>query len=71
MPEMTLAELIELIEALATEPNQLLRGQSGQHLKRGGFPLMLRPPTEPLDPVGLRKGICALRGVTLHAPAPG
>ena len=42
MPEMTLAELIELAEALAAEPNQLLRGQSGQHLKRGGFPLMLR-----------------------------
>ena len=35
MPETTLADLIELIEALATEPNQLLRGQSGQHLKRG------------------------------------
>ena len=50
MPEMTVAELIELIEALAAEPNQLLRGQSGS---RGGFPLMLRPPTEPLDPMDL------------------
>ena len=65
-----MAELIELIEALAAEPNQLLRGQSGQHLKRGGFPLMLRPPTEPLDPMDLPLN-CALRGVTLHAPAPG
>ena len=36
MPEMTLAELVELVEALAAEPNQLLRGQSSQHLKRGG-----------------------------------
>ena len=53
MPEMTVAELIELTEALAAEPNQLLRGQSGQHLKREGFPLMLRTPTEPLDPMGL------------------
>ena len=54
MPEMTVAELIELIEALAAEPNQLLRGQSGSTPEKGGgFPLMLRPPTEPLDPMGL------------------
>jgi hypothetical protein len=71
MPEMTAAELIELIEALAAELNQRARGQSSSTPEQGGFPLMLRPPTEPLDPMDLPFLNCALRGVTLHAPAPG
>ena len=53
MLEMTMTELIELIEALAAELNQRARGQSGSTPEKGGFPLKLRPPTEPLDPVDL------------------
>ena len=71
MPEMTVAELIELIEALAAEPNQLLRGQSGQHLKRGGLPSDAAASHRATRPHGPSFLNCALRGVTLHAPAPG
>ena len=54
MLEMTMTELIELIEALAAELNQRARGQSGSTPEKGGgAPLNLRPPTEPLDPLDL------------------
>ena len=54
MLEMTMTELIELIEALAAELNQRARGQSGSTPEKGGgVPLNLRPPTEPLDPLDL------------------
>ena len=52
MPEMTVAELIELVEAHTAELNQRARGQSSSTPGKGGFPLKLRPPTEPLNPMG-------------------
>ena len=71
MPEMTVAELIELIEALAAEPNQLLRGQSGSTPEKLGLPFDAAASHRATRPRGPSFLNCALRGVTLHAPAPG
>ena len=39
MLEMTMTELIELVEVLAAELNQRARGQSGSTPEKGGAPL--------------------------------
>ena len=59
MPEMTVAELIALMEALAAEPSQLLRGQSGQHLKGGGGAATATPATAGLASAVLGARSCA------------
>ena len=69
MLEMTMTELIELIEALAAELNQRARGQSGSTPERGGRPFESAASHRAARPPGPSFLNRALRGVTLHAPA--
>ena len=71
MLEMTMTELIELIEALAAELNQRARGQSSSTPEKGGLPFEAAASHRATRPRGPSFLNCALRGVTLHAPAPG